>query len=167
MDSAKNFEELKVEVEDLLTGLGKFLAELADGGASAGPVANAALDARLGESHRTYCQLRARHREQNLTVAVLALTKSGLSPPLQGCALSGVQLDYCLTVEGVIGALAEDLAFLVPVRGWAANCPYCVGQLRCALGSCCQVRRTETRELCELQQLLWPRIAFGGPDLGR
>ena len=77
MDSAKHFEELKLEVEDLLQGLGRFLAELADGSSSSGPGANAALDARLGESHRQYCQLRTRHREQNLTVAVLALTKSG------------------------------------------------------------------------------------------
>ena len=86
MDSAKHFETLKLDVEGLLQGLGRFLGELVEGEATAGPGANGALEARIGESFRQYHQLRSRHREQNLTVAVLALTKSG-SAPFANCAM--------------------------------------------------------------------------------
>ena len=87
MESAKHFEELKLEAEPLLHGVGQFLAELVEAGGD-GSAASSASDAQVGESFRQYSLLRQRHREQHLTVAVLALTKSGeiLSQALQASA---------------------------------------------------------------------------------
>ena len=84
MDSAQAFEDLKLETESVLQGLGRFLSELVDGG---GEGCNGAIDAQVGESYRQYSLLRTRFREQNLTVAVLALAKSGASLILAGCNL--------------------------------------------------------------------------------
>lgn len=78
MDPAARYRKLRAETSSTLEKIGRFLADLCEGSstphdASAGP----SLDSNLGSFYETFSSLQARHGDQNLTVAVLALTKSG------------------------------------------------------------------------------------------
>ena len=106
-DSAQRFAEAKAKAEEVLQGVGKFLSELVDG-SSVGSGANGAIDAQVGDSYRQYSVLRTRHREASLTVAVLALTKSGGLPrgDISSCPSCGF--------PGLAGAVLEQQQVLIP-----------------------------------------------------
>ena len=76
MDLATRYSELQAETTSILDTIGRLLADLCEGsGAQHG--ASEGLDINLGSFYETFSSLKARHSDQNLTVAVLALTKSG------------------------------------------------------------------------------------------
>ena len=78
--AAAKYAELRAETSSAFDQLGLFLADLCEGSeahqdssSQLGP----SLDTNLGSFYETFTALQARHADQNLTVAVLALTKSG------------------------------------------------------------------------------------------
>lgn len=78
--AAARYAELRAETSAAFDQLGSFLADLCEGSEAhqdssghEGPN----LDTNLGNFYETFTALKARHADQNLTVAVLALTKSG------------------------------------------------------------------------------------------
>lgn len=80
--AAAKYAELRAETSSAFDQLGLFLADLCEGSeahqdssSQQGP----SLDTSLGNFYETFTALQARHADQNLTVAVLALTKSGES----------------------------------------------------------------------------------------
>ena len=80
MDSAAQLDDLQDELTTLVDQLGAFLGQLVAGDTGSG--ASSELDSQLGHNFRQYSALRTRHRDSSLSVAVLALTKSGV-PLLQ------------------------------------------------------------------------------------
>ncbi|KAL3150332.1 hypothetical protein ABBQ32_000177 [Trebouxia sp. C0010 RCD-2024] len=97
--AAAKYAELRAETSSAFDHLGLFLADLCEGSeahqdssSQQGP----SLDTSLGSFYETFTALQARHADQNLTVAVLALTKSGKSTLLN--ALIGAS---CLPANNV------------------------------------------------------------------
>lgn len=83
MTSAAKYAELRRETSSAFDKLGLFLADLCEGSDAHDTSSEKPnLDSRLGSFYQTFTALKTRHADQNLTVAVLALTKSGkrLSP---------------------------------------------------------------------------------------
>lgn len=120
MDSAsQRCGDLKQGVEALLQDVGGFLGQLVQGNDAVGGTSSAAIDSEIGNNFRQYSALRARHHDASLSVAVLALTKSG---PMLWAAASGCQF--------------ARPCHLAPPRGTAAcpgtpdlqagqTCPWC------------------------------------------
>ena len=78
MASAAKYGDLRAETSSAFDKLGSFLADLCDGTEDHHePPEKPNLDTNLGSFYETFTALKARHADQNLTVAVLALTKSG------------------------------------------------------------------------------------------
>ena len=81
MDPAARYMELRAETTTAFDKIGHFLADLCEGSAAHSDAAeDSNLDSNLGSFYETFSRLKARHGDQNLTVAVLALTKSGTFP---------------------------------------------------------------------------------------
>ncbi len=78
MDSAVRYMDLRTESSSIFEKVGSFLADICDGSGTHQDNAEASsLDNNLGSFYETFSRLQARHGDQALTVAVLALTKSG------------------------------------------------------------------------------------------
>jgi len=78
MGSAVRYMDLRMETSSIFEKVGSFLADLCDGSGTHQDTAEASsLDSNLGSFYETFSRLQARHGDQTLTVAVLALTKSG------------------------------------------------------------------------------------------
>jgi len=78
MDPAVRYMDLRTETLSIFEKVGAFLADLCDGSGTHQDAAEASsLDSNLGSFYETFSRLQARHGDQTLTVAVLALTKSG------------------------------------------------------------------------------------------
>ncbi len=78
MDPAVRYMDLRTETLSIFEKVGSFLADLCDGSGRHQDTAEASsLDSNLGSFYETFSRLQARHGDQTLTVAVLALTKSG------------------------------------------------------------------------------------------
>lgn len=79
MDPASKYTELQAETSSTFEKIGKFLAGLCEGsGAYENVSGDFGVDSSIGSFFETFSNLKARHGDQNLTVAVLALTKSGM-----------------------------------------------------------------------------------------
>ncbi|DBA78877.1 hypothetical protein WJX77_008617 [Trebouxia sp. C0004] len=97
MDPAVRYMDLRTETLSIFEKVGAFLADLCDGSGTHQDAAEASsLDSNLGSFYETFSRLQARHGDQTLTVAVLALTKSGKSTLLN--ALIGAN---CLPANNV------------------------------------------------------------------
>ena len=83
MDAAARYTELRADSAAVFGKIGSFLADLCEGSQLHTNLAEVSVDTKLGSFHETFSSLQARHVDQNLTVAVLALTKSGESRPMQ------------------------------------------------------------------------------------
>lgn len=78
MASAVKYADLRAETSSAFDKLGTFLADLCEGTEAHHDSSDRPnLDTNLGNFYETFTALKARHADQNLTVAVLALTKSG------------------------------------------------------------------------------------------
>ena len=78
MEPAVRYMDLRTETLSIFEKVGSFLADLCDGsGTHQGAAECSSLDSNLGSFYETFSRLQARHGDQTLTVAVLALTKSG------------------------------------------------------------------------------------------
>ena len=78
MGSAVRYMDLRMETSSIFEKVGSFLADLCEGSETHQDSAEASsLDSNLGSFYETFSRLQARHGDQTLTVAVLALTKSG------------------------------------------------------------------------------------------
>ena len=77
MDAAASYTELRVQSSAVFAKIGSFLADLCEGSHPYISTAETSVDTNLGSFHDTFSSLQARHVDENLTVAVLALTKSG------------------------------------------------------------------------------------------
>lgn len=97
MEPAVRYMDLRTETLSIFEKVGSFLADLCDGsGTHQGAAETSSLDSNLGSFYETFSRLQARHGDQTLTVAVLALTKSGKSTLLN--ALIGAN---CLPANNV------------------------------------------------------------------
>lgn len=78
MEPAARYMDLRTETTSLFEKVGEFLADLCDGSGAHQDAAEASrLDSSLGSFHESFSRLQARYGDESLTVAVLALTKSG------------------------------------------------------------------------------------------
>lgn len=78
MASVAKYADLRAETSSAFEKLGTFLADLCEGTeVHQDSLGRPNLDNSLGSFYETFTALKARHADQNLTVAVLALTKSG------------------------------------------------------------------------------------------
>ncbi|DBA79310.1 TPA: hypothetical protein ACH3X2_007789 [Trebouxia sp. C0005] len=97
MEPAARYMDLRTETTSLFEKVGEFLADLCDGSGAHQDAAEASrLDSSLGSFHESFSRLQARYGDESLTVAVLALTKSGKSTLLN--ALIGAN---CLPANNV------------------------------------------------------------------
>ena len=75
--AAASYTELRAQSSAVFARIGSFLADLCEGSHPYISTAETSVDTNLGSFHDTFSSLQARHVDENLTVAVLALTKSG------------------------------------------------------------------------------------------
>lgn len=80
MATFEQYQKARTEINDVLTGVGAFLGDLCTGPAKGEhEEVHAKIDEQLQRFFTLYYDLRKRHEDACLSVAVLALTKSGLS----------------------------------------------------------------------------------------
>ena len=78
MASVLKYADLRAQTSSAFDKLGTFLADLCEATEAHHDSSDRPnLDTNLGSFYETFTALKARHADQNLTVAVLALTKSG------------------------------------------------------------------------------------------
>eukprot|EP00879_Flechtneria_rotunda_P004959 GHRR01005234.1.p1 GENE.GHRR01005234.1~~GHRR01005234.1.p1 ORF type:complete len:470 (+),score=121.45 GHRR01005234.1:171-1580(+) len=73
------YKQLKAQSSELLTEVGESLISLVEAPAPDQEEAHAAIDQQIQSFFQAYYELRKRHEQEHLSVAVLALTKSGKS----------------------------------------------------------------------------------------
>ena len=107
MASGAKYAGLRADTSSAFDKLGTFLVDLCEGtDAHHDPSDRPNLDTNLGSFDETFTALKARHADQNLTVAVLALTKSGeyLQPVCVSCLVSVSEVRLQLFVSGHLPA---------------------------------------------------------------
>ena len=79
MSDAQLYHELHCEVSAAIDEVGRFLGRLVEGPVSGGgpPAHQLCIDRDIQRFFTAYYALRAKHADEHLNVAVLALTKSG------------------------------------------------------------------------------------------
>ena len=103
MTSVAKYADLRAETSSAFDKLGTFLADMCEGSEAHHDSSDRPnLDTNLGSFYETFTALKARHADQNLTVAVLALTKSGecLCTVCVSCLVSVSEVGLQLTASG-------------------------------------------------------------------